>query len=44
MTKRRLASYGLNLVGVTLLYAAITLTFTFNAWIYRRSRSCRRAR
>ena len=32
MTKRRLASYGLNLVGVTLLYAAITLTFTFNAF------------
>ena len=25
MTKRRLASYGLNLVGVALLYAAITL-------------------
>lgn len=32
MTKRRLASYGLNLVGVALLYAAITLTFTFNAF------------
>ena len=32
MTKRRLASYGLNLVGVALLYAAITLAFTFNAF------------
>ena len=32
MTKRRLASYGLNLVGVVLLYAAITLAFTFNAF------------
>ena len=32
MTKRRLASYGLNLVGVALLYAAITLTFTLNAF------------
>lgn len=32
MTKRRLASYGLNLIGVALLYAAITLTFTFNAF------------
>ena len=27
MTKRRLASYGLNLVGVALLYAAITLLY-----------------
>ena len=32
MTKRRLASYGLNLVGVALLYALITLAFTFNAF------------
>ena len=32
MTKRRLASYGLNLVGVTLLYALITLAFTFNVF------------
>lgn len=32
MTKRRLASYGLNLVGVALLYAAITLAFTFNVF------------
>ena len=32
MTKRRLASYGLNLVGVVLLYAAITLAFTFNVF------------
>ena len=27
MTKRRLASYGLNLVGVVLLYALISLAF-----------------
>ena len=33
MTKRRLASYGLNLVGVALLYALITLAFTFNAFV-----------
>ena len=32
MTKRRLASYGLNLVGVALLYAVITLAFTCNAF------------
>ena len=32
MTKRRLASYGLNLVGVALLYALITLAFTFNVF------------
>ena len=32
MTKRRLASYGLNLVGAALLYALITLAFTFNAF------------
>ena len=32
MTKRRLAAYGLNLVGVALLYALITLAFTFNAF------------
>ena len=32
MTKRRLASYGLNLVGVALLYALNTLAFTFNAF------------
>ena len=32
MTKRRLASYGLNLFGVALLYALITLAFTFNAF------------
>ena len=32
MTKRRLASYGLNLVGVEMLYALITLAFTFNAF------------
>ena len=32
MTKRRLASYGLNLVGVALLYALFTLAFTCNAF------------
>ena len=30
MTKRRLASYGLNLVGVAMLYALITLPYTFS--------------
>ena len=32
MTKRRLASYGLNLVGVALLYALFTLAFACNAF------------
>lgn len=32
MTKRRLVSYGLNLVGVALLYALFTLAFACNAF------------